>query len=610
MKNNNNQQMNNQSKPKEDLAHLNQSIEHHCINNNNNNNNEHNQLREPVYIMTLELDKSKSKKIEIYHDSNPLELAFDFCKENNLDFASLNCLTMEIENLLLQFGNKDTAQPSLSPLINYNKPIMEVDEEKSITERNITINHIDNDNQISIGIQCDLMMSQYQNEIVNNEINFCIKNTVASINLFSNETNNGEKSKLIVNKEHNGILSVEVKKNKANTIRMKSFAYSHNQNNKLKHYKKLFLNEFNDNASNIVNVNSNDNIKLEDNCHSCIVSNNKNSKMVKSASFIQQRQNGLINKSEGLNSNNNIDLSNVSSISHYHSKQLKNIFDKLFQEGEMKRKVTKGLNRYNTNLPFAIHNNKHSKRIANYKASDEDDIDKNMINSFKSNTNNKQFNTYNTINIYGSELNDNDNAKDSKANQNTQPVSSKASEHYTITTDKGDRYLKTIREVAFIKLFNELIIDKSNEGNNQPKKLSKNNLNTSTVPGEIINDIFGLIKPIRDSNRSYSLNQFVNQMTQLFDILPLESKRRLINKYNPHKTPSFNLVLHPSLCSFRSTKAPLTSIDTNSSRQLSLLSNKITGNAPGADNHLTKQVKNVSVLKNESKRNFYYLFSK
>lgn len=52
----------------------------------------------------------------------------------------------------------------------------------------------------------------------------------------------------------------------------------------------------------------------------------------------------------------------------------------------------------------------------------------------------------------------------------------------------NDKYLKTIREISFIKLFND---NRKRRGKNYKlKKLSKYNLKTSTIPINIINDIF------------------------------------------------------------------------------------------------------------------------
>ena len=50
--------------------------------------NDNKKNEEPVYVMTVELEKGKSENIKIYSNSKPEELAYEFCKKNNLDFSS------------------------------------------------------------------------------------------------------------------------------------------------------------------------------------------------------------------------------------------------------------------------------------------------------------------------------------------------------------------------------------------------------------------------------------------------------------------------------------------------------------------------------------------
>ena len=58
--------------------------------------------KEPIYIMTLELEKGKPEKLKIYSDSDPMQIASDFCKDHNLDYNGLDYLKKKIESLLNQ----------------------------------------------------------------------------------------------------------------------------------------------------------------------------------------------------------------------------------------------------------------------------------------------------------------------------------------------------------------------------------------------------------------------------------------------------------------------------------------------------------------------------
>ena len=67
--------------------------------NTDNKNTETND--EPIYVMTLALEQGKSEKIEIFANSDPSELAYNFCSKNNLDFNALDYLREQITNLII-----------------------------------------------------------------------------------------------------------------------------------------------------------------------------------------------------------------------------------------------------------------------------------------------------------------------------------------------------------------------------------------------------------------------------------------------------------------------------------------------------------------------------
>src|SRR5690242_17981060 len=61
---------------------------------------------EPIYEMTLEIE-GQSKVIKVYSDSNAEELAYDFCRQHNLDISALKYLEAELANLILQYKSKN-----------------------------------------------------------------------------------------------------------------------------------------------------------------------------------------------------------------------------------------------------------------------------------------------------------------------------------------------------------------------------------------------------------------------------------------------------------------------------------------------------------------------
>ena len=73
----------------------------------------------PFYLMTLEDDKGVFRYIKIYKNSNPSEIAFNFCKQNNLDFNFMKYIKKNIKSIIKNFDllNKGDKEK----LINNNK---------------------------------------------------------------------------------------------------------------------------------------------------------------------------------------------------------------------------------------------------------------------------------------------------------------------------------------------------------------------------------------------------------------------------------------------------------------------------------------------------------
>ena len=129
-------------------------------------------IEEPIYVMTVELEKGKSENIKIFSNSKPEELAYEFCKRNNLDFSSLSYLTNEIVNLVKDFPNIDSNNNNKFLENNLeNEPIEEVDEEyytQSVEKSNVK-------KKINNSVLNDILEKKKQKEIniidLNNNVN-------------------------------------------------------------------------------------------------------------------------------------------------------------------------------------------------------------------------------------------------------------------------------------------------------------------------------------------------------------------------------------------------------------------------------------------------------
>ena len=105
-------------------------------NNCNDYKNKDNNSEEDAYfyIMTLQADGQR-RQIKIYENSNASELAFNFCKTYNLDFATMKYLKKCIKQIILHFNN--TKKNEMIYLLKDNSSIQEVAEEEIITDNSL-----------------------------------------------------------------------------------------------------------------------------------------------------------------------------------------------------------------------------------------------------------------------------------------------------------------------------------------------------------------------------------------------------------------------------------------------------------------------------------------
>ena len=162
--------------------------------NNNNNINEYldneKESEQPFFIMTLEFEKGKYKKIKIYPDSDPTELAFNFCKVNNLDFASMKYINSEIETLLMKFKSNSNLEEMT------NNSIQEVEEENVITEK--TLNSIEKSKEDLF--KKDINEKKSENKLSSQEYIYSSLESEKKINNILNNNNNN-KIKLLNSKD-------------------------------------------------------------------------------------------------------------------------------------------------------------------------------------------------------------------------------------------------------------------------------------------------------------------------------------------------------------------------------------------------------------------------
>ena len=55
------------------------------------------------YLITLEDNRGENQQLKIFKDSDADEIAFNFCKENNLDYKSMKYIKKSIKKILEKF---------------------------------------------------------------------------------------------------------------------------------------------------------------------------------------------------------------------------------------------------------------------------------------------------------------------------------------------------------------------------------------------------------------------------------------------------------------------------------------------------------------------------
>ena len=96
---------------------------------------ESNEFKEPIYKMTIESEKGRKEIINIYPNSKPEEIAYNFCKENNLDFKTLELMISKVKILIETMAKKRDEKENINSendkKISYcNEPILEDSEEQ------------------------------------------------------------------------------------------------------------------------------------------------------------------------------------------------------------------------------------------------------------------------------------------------------------------------------------------------------------------------------------------------------------------------------------------------------------------------------------------------
>ena len=119
---------------------------------------------EPLALLNLEIEKGVVKQIKLFKNSNPEEVAYTFCKENNIDFSLMNHIKNEIESLLQKYFENLQKETETKDNNNISSNNNEQNEEQNYNNNN-------NDEILSNNYNSTKFINQSKNNVFNNNQN-------------------------------------------------------------------------------------------------------------------------------------------------------------------------------------------------------------------------------------------------------------------------------------------------------------------------------------------------------------------------------------------------------------------------------------------------------
>ena len=179
----------------------------------NNNIEEIKKEEDPLAILSLEIENGLIKQIKLFKNSNPEEVAFGFCKENNIDFSLMGQIKNEIEYLMNSYFQSTKKEKDIdnNKYCNsqknknnknsfYNKNILNSEEYNSYQIINQSKNIMDNTNESNkrkLFFYQFLQNQKLGNSYFNKKSNSVNKFKMKIFNTISN-TNHRNKKKSII----------------------------------------------------------------------------------------------------------------------------------------------------------------------------------------------------------------------------------------------------------------------------------------------------------------------------------------------------------------------------------------------------------------------------
>ncbi len=540
-------------------------------------------IDEPIYIMTLELEEEKFEQIKIFSNSDPDQLAYTFCKEHNLDFSAMEYLKEKIDDLIQKFKNKsdDSQIEEVESEININESNNSIiKNSKNILNKKIennncnkfnnqNINNLNKNDEFTFNNERNYQENEIDEDNKNNNENNEKKDInnekdESKNNINENSINNNEKDEDNIHKRINNLIqSFHKKIPKAKDI-LEYEEVNNNKENK-ENVKKVF-------NSNIIHRN----LKIS-------YSENKmkinHSNIKKSLEDLSNKKNNLTNKSP---------LNNLKTNFQKFSRQLeiKRLIphDKIITPNKNENDISTQIsqtNNYTKNLSSSVHkydnnnNNNNKKYIENGNnillSSYRRQLSQSKIDKIKKEYNDKypfkpkindNYKTNLTFNerqqfftrLYKQKLLNNiNNINDKEKQLFTPKLLSKKTNHFNHSNvdvytknylyakkyerNKIDLYNKFYNnENKFIQLGkeSEKILQKKNDeiftlifkelDSDQDNYISPNLINTNNTPKEVLKIIEPLLNELIEDKQTLDQSYFIQAMNKLYNNISIEDK--------------------------------------------------------------------------------------
>ena len=476
-----------------------------------------NTKKDPIYIMTLELEKGKPEKINIYSDSDPKQIASDFCKEHNLDYNGLDYLKKRIESLLNQKSleqKEKMAQSQKNENININKEnnqYYEINSNSKDKNQNNDIKNYNNYNLNSpkentnsknkIGTENNYNFNKSSSKKPGHKCKARIQNNEDSDKKFD-KIYQEMKYKSYIQKENNNFLGT---KNKIKNYN--EYIDDRKKQLKLEKEKELFELQR--------KINKKNNIKLY------------NNESKTNSSIKNYRKKNYFNNNYN---NNNCNYK-------YNTKKVDNKITKILKEYEEKYSFHPSINdNFKTDLTFEerqnIYNNIYKKRkeeLRNFYLNSKKDENGDFLfkprliskpkykyndeeKKIKCDIFHKNYLFWKKYNLDKEQL-----YKKYYSNNKYEPI--------IFTKKQNEKIINETKSRAFNNLFKDLDGDQDNIINGI-------NISIYKIPNNIYKIIEPLLNELKEDNQSLSKEEFIKAMNKLYEDLSSLERRTIINTYS------------------------------------------------------------------------------